>query len=110
MSQDIVSDALNQIMNAKRIGKKEVEIRRISKLLINLFEMMKKTGYIDFEIKGDEKKPMVIVKILKLNECRAIKPRFNIGLRLKLGPITIHGDYTKANYSNVTAGLGISFR
>ncbi len=38
------------------------------------------------------------------------KPRFNIGLRLKLGPITIHGDYTKANYSNFTTGLGITFR
>ena len=44
------------------------------------------------------------------NEGSPTKPRFNIGLRLKLGPITIHGDYTKANYSNVTAGLGISFR
>jgi hypothetical protein len=47
---------------------------------------------------------------IKNNEGSPTKPRFNIGLRLKLGPITIHGDYTKANYSNVTAGLGISFR
>jgi len=44
------------------------------------------------------------------NEGSPTKPRFNIGLRLKLGVITIHGDYTYANYSNVTAGLGISFR
>ncbi|MFO7656072.1 MAG: DUF6588 family protein [Bacteroidales bacterium] len=44
------------------------------------------------------------------NDGSPTKPRFNIGLRLKLGIITIHGDYTKANYSNVTAGLGISFR
>lgn len=47
---------------------------------------------------------------IKNNEGSPTKPRFNVGLRLKLGPITIHGDYTKANYSNVTAGLGISFR
>lgn len=47
---------------------------------------------------------------IKNNEGSPTKPRINIGLRLKLGPITIHGDYTKANYSNVTAGLGISFR
>lgn len=36
--------------------------------------------------------------------------RLNIGFRIKLGVLTIHGDYTKANYSLVTAGLGISFR
>ncbi|MCX6257220.1 MAG: hypothetical protein NTW49_04885 [Bacteroidia bacterium] len=32
------------------------------------------------------------------------------GIRLKLGIITIHGDYTKAKYQVVSAGLGISFR
>ena len=47
---------------------------------------------------------------IKNNNGTPTKPRFNIGLRLKLGPITIHGDYTKANYSNFTTGLGISFR
>jgi hypothetical protein len=36
--------------------------------------------------------------------------RLNIGFRIKLGVLTIHADYTKANYSLVTAGLGISFR
>ncbi len=36
--------------------------------------------------------------------------RYNAGIRLTLGILTIHGDYTKANYSVVTAGLGISFR
>jgi hypothetical protein len=38
------------------------------------------------------------------------KPRMNIGFRLKFGVITLHGDYTYANYSAATAGLGISFR
>lgn len=44
------------------------------------------------------------------NDGKPTKPRINIGLRLKLGVITIHGDYTYAYYSNVTAGLGISVR
>jgi hypothetical protein len=44
------------------------------------------------------------------NEGKPTKPRINVGMRLKLGPVTIHGDYTYAYYSNVTAGLGISFR
>jgi hypothetical protein len=38
------------------------------------------------------------------------KPRYNLGMRLKLAIITIHFDYTRANYNVITAGLGISFR
>ncbi len=36
--------------------------------------------------------------------------RLNAGLRIKLGVLTIQFDYTKANYSVFTTGLGISFR
>jgi hypothetical protein len=36
--------------------------------------------------------------------------RANIGLRIKLSVITIHVDYTKAQYNVYSAGLGISFR
>ena len=38
------------------------------------------------------------------------KPRFNAGIRFKFTVVTIHFDYTYANYSVATAGLGISFR
>lgn len=36
--------------------------------------------------------------------------RLNVGFKLTLGVMTIHFDYAHANYSTVTAGLGISFR
>ncbi len=36
--------------------------------------------------------------------------RANIGFRLKLAVLTIHADYTRAQYNVVSAGLGISFR
>jgi hypothetical protein len=36
--------------------------------------------------------------------------RANIGLRLKLAVVTIHVDYTKAQYNVLTTGLGLSFR
>ncbi|MBE9511442.1 MAG: hypothetical protein IMY71_11230 [Bacteroidetes bacterium] len=36
--------------------------------------------------------------------------RLNAGMKLTLGVFTIHADYTKANYSVITAGFGISFR
>ena len=50
MAHDIISDALNQIMNARKVEKKSVEIKHFSKLLINLFEIMKKKGHIDFKV------------------------------------------------------------
>jgi ribosomal protein S8 len=76
MGQDIVADALNQIMNAKRAGKRNLEIKRSSNLFENLLEMMKEGGYIDFE----KKERVVAINILKLNECRAIKPRYYVGI------------------------------
>jgi small subunit ribosomal protein S8 len=76
MSQDIVADALNQIMNAKRASKVSLEIGRSSKLLINLLEMMKKDGHIDY----DAGKTGVSVSIIKLNECRSVKPRYYVGV------------------------------
>jgi hypothetical protein len=36
--------------------------------------------------------------------------RTNLGIRLKFGFFTFHGDYTWAQYSVVSTGLGISFR
>jgi len=78
MSQDIVADGLNQIMNAKRIGKRDLTIKRYSKVLLNLFEMMKSKGHIGYEVNAEEK--TVSVNIIKLNECRAVKPRYYVGV------------------------------
>jgi len=77
MSQDIISDGLNQIMNARRVEKKELTIKRYSKVLLGLLEMMKSKGHIDYEV--DEEAKTVTVKIIKLNECKAIKPRYYAG-------------------------------
>ncbi len=38
------------------------------------------------------------------------KPRINAGIKFTFAVITLHVDYTLANYSVLTAGLGISFR
>ena len=74
MSQDIIADGLNQIMNAKRVEKVEVKLSKYSKVLINLFDMMKAKGYIDYTVNEEEKS--VTVKIIRLNKCRAVKPRY----------------------------------
>ena len=80
MKPDIISKALNEIMNAKNAGKKECIVRPVSKLLANIFEIMKKEGYIDYKAEKG-KFDTIRVEIKKLNECRPIKPRFNVKIK-----------------------------
>jgi small subunit ribosomal protein S8 len=75
MSQDVVSDALNMIKNAKRARKEDIEIKRISNLLIEVLKIMKQKGAIK-KYKIDAQKKSLSVTIGDLIECKAIKPRF----------------------------------
>jgi len=73
MSQDIVADALNQIMNAKRASKSSADIKRYSKVLLGILAIGKLKGYIkDYKTKGTD----LSIEFGKLNACRAIKPRY----------------------------------
>ncbi len=47
---------------------------------------------------------------IKNSSGSVLAPRLNAGIRFKMGIITLHFDYTKADYSIASAGLGISFR
>lgn len=76
MSQDIIADTLNEIMNAKRSRKMSVVVDRHSKLLLKVLEIAKKSGYIE---SYKTEKTKLEIKIGNLNECRVIKPRFNVG-------------------------------
>lgn len=51
----------------------------------------------------------VAIKI-KNQDGGTTKPRLNAGIRFKFAVITLHFDYTLANYSVATVGLGVSFR
>ncbi len=74
MSQDIIADGLNQIMNAKQIEKRNVVLKKYSKVLINLFEMMKEKDYIDYKVNKEDR--TVTIQVIKLNKCFAVKPRY----------------------------------
>jgi ribosomal protein S8 len=76
MSHDIVADILNEIMNAKRAGKKSLVVRKNSKLIRNVLDIAKNKGYIEYSAEGNEIK----IEIKKLNEFRAIKPRFTVSV------------------------------
>ena len=72
MSQDVVADAINQIMNAKKSRKSELKIKRHSKLLLSVLAIAKLNGYVkNYKAEGNELK----IELGKVNGCRAIKPR-----------------------------------
>lgn len=77
MGKDIVADALNNIMNAARAGKTEVELKHHSKLLSSTLAIAKLNGYIkNYKVDGTK----MHVEIGKLNGCKSIKPRFLVGV------------------------------
>src|SRR3989344_4323173 len=72
MSHDIIADALNKIMNAKRARKTSVNIKHHSRLLLSVLALAKLRGYIKSYALGEEG---LVVEIHNLNGCNAIKPR-----------------------------------
>ncbi|MBL7059174.1 30S ribosomal protein S8 [Candidatus Pacearchaeota archaeon] len=79
MSHDIVADALNMIKNAKKARKENIEIKRISNLLIEVLKIMKQKGAIK-KYKINSKDKTLEISIGKLFDCRSIKPRFTVNL------------------------------
>lgn len=75
MSQDIVSDALNQMMNAVRAGERTLVLKRHSRLLLSILAIAKLRSYVK-NYKVDGKK--ITVEINDISGCSAIKPRFLI--------------------------------
>jgi len=77
MSQDIVADALNQIMNAKKAKKTELTLRKHSKLLRSILDIAKESGYLDYKTEGRVLK----IEIKNLNEFKAVKPRYTVNVK-----------------------------
>lgn len=73
MSHDIVADALNKIMNAKRSRKSSVSIRAYSKLLLSVLAIAKLRGYIKHYALENR---ILIVELDNIHGCKAIKPRY----------------------------------
>jgi small subunit ribosomal protein S8 len=75
MSHDIIADALNKIMNAKKADKSSVKITQYSRLLLSVLATAKLKGYVKhYAVDGH----VLTVELDKLNACNAIKPRFMV--------------------------------
>jgi small subunit ribosomal protein S8 len=75
MRQDIISDVLNEVMNARKAGKENLMTNKSSKLLLKVLEIMKQYGYIDYELQENGKLKIILKEI---RECKAIKPRYTV--------------------------------
>jgi len=73
MSQDIVADGLNRMMNAVKANKNVVVLKHKSKLLLSILAIAKLKGYVkSYQVE----KGKLTIEIERLNGCKAIKPRF----------------------------------
>ena len=80
MLNDSLANALSAILNAEKIGKKECEIRPISKVIKQVLSVMKDNYYLgDLEEVKDNRGGLIKVNLLgNINNCGAIKPRFSV--------------------------------
>ncbi len=79
MLNDPLAAALTKILNAERIGKREVLVKPASVLIKQVFTIMNEHNYLgSFEEINDGKGGMLKVNLLgNLNKCGVVKPRFS---------------------------------
>merc|ERR1712032_60547 len=83
VKMSVMNDALKNIVNAEKAGKRQVLIRPISKVVVKFLRVMQKHGYINaFEIIDDNRNGKIVVDLNgRLNKCGVISPRFDLKLK-----------------------------
>ena len=79
----VMQDALKNMCNAEKSGKRQVILQPISKTLIKFLSLMQKGGYInEFTIVDDARSGKIVVELNgRLNKCGVISPRFDLPVR-----------------------------
>ncbi len=83
MLNDPLAAALAKIMNAEKVGKREVVIRPASKMIKTILNIMNERNYLGtFEEVDDGKGGYLRVSLTgNINQCGVIKPRFSTKFR-----------------------------
>ncbi len=79
MLNDPLAAALSKMLNAEKVGKKEVFVRPASKMIKKVLTLMNEGGYIgSFEETLDDKGGSLKINLLgNINKCGVVKPRFS---------------------------------
>jgi len=80
MMHDLLNDAIINIKNRERVGKKQCIVKPVSRLLIDILRIFQKEGYIgEFELEEDGRGNNIKIKLIhRINDCGVIKPRYPI--------------------------------
>ncbi|MCK4757376.1 MAG: 30S ribosomal protein S8 [Thermoplasmata archaeon] len=80
MQHDPLNDAMSQINNAEKVGKRQCTVTPSSKLIGRVLKTMQDNGYIkEFEYLDDGRSGKFQVTLNgNINKCGVIKPRFSV--------------------------------
>merc|ERR1712134_201563 len=76
----VLNDALRNMVNAERKGKRQVLIRPSSKVVVKFLQVMLKNGYInEFVLVDDHRAGKIVVSLNgRLNKCGVVSPRYDV--------------------------------
>lgn len=80
---DPIADALSKILNAEKIGKKEVELYPVSNVLLQILDIFRKNRYVgEYKVEETTRGRIITLNLLgNINDCNSIKPRFPVTLK-----------------------------
>jgi small subunit ribosomal protein S8 len=76
---DTLANLMSKMQNAIGVGKDEVMVKPVSKLMLQTLDILKEHGYVtSYEVIEDGRGGHLIVRgFMKINKCGVIKPRFD---------------------------------
>ena len=80
MLNDPLANLMSMILNSESIGKSELLIKPVSKVMKELLKVMKENGYIlDFKEVEDSRGNYILLTLTgSVNKCGVIKPRYSV--------------------------------
>jgi len=77
---DPLANVMSSILNAEKVGKKEIMVSPSSKIIKRVLELMKDNHYIgEFkEEKTNRGNYLTVALINRINKCGVVKPRFSV--------------------------------